>query len=82
MKPDGKPNRHREGWDAQTEYHYNESQIHLMQFQRRTGVIPRDLRYTVYAKAFEMLATGNIQGLQEEVKRMIDEQTKEAEGRG
>jgi len=68
MNPDGKK------WDKQTLYHYNEAQIHIMQFQRRAGVISNPIQYVTWAKAFELLAHRDIEGLREEVERLAMDQ--------
>jgi len=68
MSIDGK------NWDKQTLYHYNEAQIHIMQFQHRAGVIVNHLQYATWAKAFALLAHRDIEGLREEVERLANDQ--------
>jgi len=67
-------NNEEKKWDKETQHDYNQSQIHLMQFQYRAGVIVNHLQYATWAKAFALLAHRDIEGLREEVERLANDQ--------
>jgi len=56
------------------QYLYNESQVFLMQYQKHQGIITSAIQYTTYAKAFDLLAHADLEGLRDEVERLIKEQ--------
>jgi len=60
--------------DKQGQYYYNEAQVFLMQYQKHQGIVTSAIQYATYAKAFELLAHADLEGLQREVERLIKEQ--------